>query len=89
MVCCFWDPIQGNALNKNAALGLLVFVYGALVGSALSILVAWYPVRVLYCALSESYDCGEIFLLLWPLYCLIMPTVGGVTANLIYQKLRR
>jgi hypothetical protein len=76
-------------LNKDTALGLLVFVYGAFVGLVLSILVAWYPVRILYCAVYPSYDCGEIVLLLWPFYCLIIPTVGGAIANLIYQKLRR
>jgi hypothetical protein len=66
--------------NTSAMIGIIA---GAIVGMIFGCLVTWYPIRLLFCASYNYPDCEEIVLMVWPLYCLIGPAIGGAIVYLL------
>lgn len=75
-----------SMMKKGDRSSVPVVIAGALVGLIVGCLITWLPIRLLFCAAYNAPDCEEIVLMVFPLYCFIMPLIGSVVAYLLYRR---
>jgi NhaP-type Na+/H+ or K+/H+ antiporter len=68
--------------------GLIAVTVGAAIGFIIGCLITWFPARLLFCAAYNTPDCEEVVLILFPFYCFIAPSAGGIIAYWLYRKRR-
>lgn len=73
-------------MKKGGSSGWTVVIAGAVLGLIVGCLIAWLPIRLLFCASYNAPDCEEIVLMVFPLYCFITPLIGGAVAYLLYWR---
>ena len=73
-------------MNKGRGPELPLVLAGAWIGMIVGGLIAWFPLRIFYCASYSSPDCGEIVLMAWPFVFIIAPLTGGLIVHLLYKR---